>query len=179
MRTQRTTGFTLLELIVTMVLMGIIGGVFVNSLVYGIEQYEASRRIAGITQKARTALTRMHMELAEMKSLDSAHTGDIDGSGFYFVDHNGNAASFVLSSGRVLMNGSHPLVDDLGTYPSGQALFTYEDENGNAWQPSDGFDDLREVNITLLMDTITGQPKQFTHSVNPRKTTVPNAPRME
>ena len=179
MRTGRRSGFTLLELIVVMVLMGIIGATFVNSLVYGIEQYEASRRIAGITQKARTALTRMHMELTEMQGLDASQAANIDDSHFYYVDHDGNQASFVLSSGKVTMNGSYTLVDDLASYGSGQKLFAYEDASGGTWQPSDGFDDLREVDITLLMKTIAGGPRQFTHSVNPRKTTVPNAPRME
>lgn len=176
MNRTRRKGFTLIEMIATLVLTALVGTAFVMALVFGVDQYARSSGMAALTQKSRLALTRMYVELAEVQGLDTARQGGIGSSAFYYIDHNGDAGSLALSNGRVIMNGSYTLVDGVD---SDEALFTYHDASGGTWTPGDGFDDLFEIAISLKLTTPDGSTGIFTHSVNPRRSTIPNAPKME
>jgi len=173
-------GFTLIEVIVVMVLMGIVGATFVLCLTYGFREYVQAADSVALSQKARLALTKMYAELAEAQGLDTSNTGNIDEDGFYFVDHDGATASLARVGTTIVMNGTYVLVDGLAAYGNDEALFTYSDPDGNTWTPSDGFDDLYEISITLNMEgpADTGTVA-FTNTVNPRRSIIPNAPKLE
>lgn len=179
MQNRHAAGFTLIELVATMVLTAMVGTAFAMALAYGVNQYAESSRTATLTQKARLALTRMFIELVEIQGVDGAQQGNIDDNAFYYIDHDGNAGSLAKSGTTLVMNGQFTLVDGVGSYSGSQKLFTYLDADGNAWTPSDGFDDLFEIAILLKLSTPDGGDISFTHSVNPRKSTIPNAPKME
>lgn len=178
-RTPKAKGFTLLEMIVSIGLLGLVGMAFVMCLVYATQSYVTARDATALTQKAHLALTRMYVELAEIQGIDSGHAGSIDDSAFYFSDHNGQASSLVLNNGEILLGGN-TLVDGLASYSGGQALFTYVDENGSTWTTADGFDDLFEIQVQLRMQGLDGSgTSSFNMTVNPRKTTKPSAPKMD
>ncbi|MBU1001963.1 MAG: prepilin-type N-terminal cleavage/methylation domain-containing protein [Proteobacteria bacterium] len=179
MHNRHAAGFTLIELIAALILTALVGTAFVMALAFGTEQYILSNQTATLAQKSRLTLARMYIELAEIQGLDLAHKNQIDKTNFYYIDHNGNAGSITLSSGTLLMNSQYTLVDGVGTYGSGQALFTYHDGAGNSWTPADGFDDLNEIAIELRLTNPDGSSSTFVHSVNPRGSRIPNAPQME
>ncbi|BBD08527.1 prepilin-type N-terminal cleavage/methylation domain-containing protein [Desulfovibrio ferrophilus] len=179
MKKQRKPGFTLIELISALVLTTIVATAFFYALVYGVQQYVQSYQTASLAQKARLALTRMHVELTEIQDIDQAHSGNIDGTHFFYIDHNGQAGSLEISGSTIAMNGQFTLVDDLASFASGETLFTYSDGNGNTWTPADGFDDLYEVTITLRMESLDSNSLAFTHTVNPRNSSNLNAPKLQ
>jgi MSHA biogenesis protein MshO len=62
---KRTSGFTLIELIMTIVLLGIIGGVLAPVIQNSVEIYAAERSRAVLVQKGRLALERIAREVRE------------------------------------------------------------------------------------------------------------------
>lgn len=178
-RTSRAKGFTLLELVVSISLFALVGTAFVMCLAYAIQNYLTARETTELTQKAHLALTRMYVELAEIQGIDPANSGKIDSTEFYFIDHNGEAGSLILQGREIRLNGN-TLVDGLALYSTGQNLFTYQDENDNNWTTGDGFDELYGIGILLRMQGLeSGDVSSFNFTVNPRKTTTPDAPKME
>ncbi|WP_461208251.1 prepilin-type N-terminal cleavage/methylation domain-containing protein [Desulfocurvus sp. DL9XJH121] len=172
-------GFTLLEMIAVIVLLGIVSAAFADSLVYGVRNYLSARDATALAQKARLALTRMYVELAEIQGLDPSHSGSIGESAFYYLDHDGQSGSLVLADGEIRMNGQ-PLVDNVADYGSSE-LFTYLDENDNSWSTSDGFDALYRITVELRLTSAidSGEASVFTFTVTPRRTTTPDAPKLE
>lgn len=179
MSQHRKPGFTLIELIAALVLTSLVATAFVSALVYGVQEYMQSYQTAALGQKARLALTRMHVELAEINNIDQAQANAIDGTHFYYIDHNDQAGSLALSGSTIVMNGQFTLVDELAPFEAGETLFTYSDNNGNAWTPADGFDDLFEIAITLRLESLDGSSRAFSHTVNPRNSSNLNAPKLQ
>lgn len=172
-------GFTLLEMIAALVITGIVATAFFSALIYGVQQYIQSYQTAALSQKARLALTRMHVELLEISDIDSANAGNIDDENFFYIDRNGNSGSLSLSGSNLVMNGQFTLVDGVAALDNGQALFTYRNGAGGAWTSGDGFDDLFEIAITLRLETLNSSTLDFTHTVNPRNSLNANAPKLE
>lgn len=178
MRRTHRPGFTLIEIIATLVITGIVAMAFFSSLVYGVQQYIQSYQTASLAQKARLALTRMHVELLEISDIDPVLAINIDDKHFYYIDRNGVAGSLALADDEIVMNGQFTLVDGVTALDNGQALFTYRNGAGETWNPNDGFDTLFEIAITLPLETQNNASIEFTHTVNPRNSLNANAPKL-
>lgn len=99
----RARGFTMVEMIIVIVIMGAIFAV--GSLLFGraFESYALTRQTTDVDWQGRVALERMVRELREIRS---ATATDLSVSAtstnpIYFYDADGNPVCFVLSSGRL------------------------------------------------------------------------------
>ena len=72
MRTRPTAGFVLIELVTTLVLVGVIGAFAGLFLWNGINGYLASKRNSEAALKAQVALDRMSAELRHIESIQGA-----------------------------------------------------------------------------------------------------------
>lgn len=177
MRTAR--GFTLIEIILSMVLLSMVGLVFVAAMTYATQTYLFAVDMVEITQKSRLALTRAFIELQEMNGPDDGNRANDDGNDFHFVDRNGNSMRLQRTGGQVLLNGNL-LIDELGEYGS-ENLLNFSTETGGTWNPaSDDFDELYEIEIRIILDAdFADTDRTFVTTVNPLYTNVLRAPKME
>jgi len=73
----RDAGFTLIEIILTLVLVGIMATVGGMAVITGMKGYLLARENASITQKAQVALSRLNREMMELVSITSASSTSI------------------------------------------------------------------------------------------------------
>jgi prepilin-type N-terminal cleavage/methylation domain-containing protein len=63
---RREAGFTLFEIIVSLVLLGLLAAIFSMGLVAAVQSHEFSRANVDLTQKSQLAMTRIQRELMEL-----------------------------------------------------------------------------------------------------------------
>ena len=118
--TQR--GFTLVEFIIVIVLMGIISAIASVTLSQGFHSFFASQNVIDADWQARYALERMSREIRIVRSLSDITTAS--SAQFSFNDINGNAITYNLS-GTSLMRNTQILADGVQS-----VTFTYFDKTG-------------------------------------------------
>ena len=104
-------GFSLIEIVLVLVLIGIMAGVLIPTLELGVKSYTASETRVDLASQARQAATRMIRELRNVQK-EANNTPNItaaDATSITFVDVLDNTITFSLSSGTVQRN-SNPLV---------------------------------------------------------------------
>jgi len=170
---NRRNGFTLLEIIASLILMALVAGAMVNALGYGVSAYVFTEARVEDAQQARLALSRMRRELMPMQGVDASSDQDT----LVYTDDDGTQATLALTGTTVTYNG-HTLVNGLDAYGANEHLFTYAESDGSTWNPATGdFNDLAIITITLKLDS-GGHDFAYTTTVNPRKTDVPDGPIM-
>lgn len=174
MRTR--PGFTLIEIIMTLSLLAFVGAMFTGALSYSAQSYIAASESVEMAQKARLALTRIFVELQEMRDADDANRGGDDENEFHYIDSDGDAAVLRKTGTSITLNGNVLL----GNVGSGN-LLSYREADGTAWNPSSGdIEDLFEVGISVVMDSdFINQDRTFVTTVNPLYTGAARAPRLE
>jgi len=101
-------GFTLMEIVATLVLVGIMATVVGLGLVTGMQGYLLSRENAEITQKAQMALTRLGKEISDCYNCDEEQLS--------FENTQGQRELFYdPSAGEVRING-HTLIDQVSSF---------------------------------------------------------------
>ncbi|MGH7408683.1 MAG: type II secretion system protein [Candidatus Methylomirabilales bacterium] len=117
MRRERTPfrkgieGFSLIEIVVVCVLIGIIAAVIIPPLHQGVQSYAVSETRGDLTSQARQGATRMIRELRNIQK-EANNTPNLtaaDATSITFVDVLDNTITFSLSGSTVQRN-SNPLV---------------------------------------------------------------------
>ncbi|MEJ2155583.1 MAG: type II secretion system protein [Desulfobacteraceae bacterium] len=75
MNTDAEKGFTLLELIASLVLLGLLSAVFGMGLVAAMQSHEFNRYNVHLAQKSQTALMRISRELRELNAIEAVSSG--------------------------------------------------------------------------------------------------------
>lgn len=150
---RRQRGFTLIEIIVTLVLLGLLGATVFGFMGQAVRGFFIARDALEITQKAQIALNRMRIELT-YADVDSVNvTGG--SSMAYDATFPGEAESshvIAFAGGQITYDGV-TLIDDVG------GLVLTRDST------------TKVVGITLNMQDSDGATVTFTTSVFPGKIT--------
>jgi type II secretory pathway pseudopilin PulG len=200
---KSSAGFTLIEIIASLLLMSFVGIVAAMSLVQGIKAYVATRTSSETVQQAQYALNRLSLELMNMDTVTAAGADTIT---FTSDKTNGRTTGTSYTFTRDVINKqinltvtppgppAYPLITGLGTYGTG--LFTYLDNAGGAWVPTEGFGNtsttnpstcpstshccassLHSITINLIITRSDGGGDlTFTTSVNPRNNECTDGP---
>lgn len=187
----KSAGFTLIELIAAIVLLGVLAATAGVGLVQAVEAFVSARAMTELTQEAQMAVTRISLEL---KSLDDIVTGTTSGTQLTFTStRRGTADTYRIAldgaGDRVTVtdlssNVTGVLLDEVAN-TNGQPLFRYFRVTANGglipWIPGTSpMDQLYRIDIDLraggLPDSLTSQTLQFTASVNPQNSEIPDAP---
>ncbi len=199
---KSSAGFTLIEVIVSLVLMSIVGVVAAMALVQGIEAYVITRTSSETVQRAEYALNRIKLEFMNMDTVTAAGADTIT---FTSDKTNGRTQgtvyTFTRTGTQINLTVTSPagaastnaLITGLGTYGTG--LFTYWNNAGGAWAPTDGFGrtgstpstcpstsyccsgSLHDITINLIIARSDGGGNlTFTTSVNPRNNECTDGP---
>lgn len=176
---KKETGFTLIEVIVVLVLVGILAVAAGVGIVRGVEGYLLVQSNTETTQKAQLALSRMASELRELSAINSTSTVTtvefstpagirkigLDGTTIKWA-----AGDTALTSGDILTNGVYGFV------------VTYYDNSSPPVARSASYftnpKQLTRIDLELRLNRpdVTSGYLEFTTSVVPRNTGVKNAP---
>ena len=157
---NREAGFTLIEVVVTLVLVGIMAAVAGMAIVQGVQGYVFARENATTTQKAQLAMARMSLELLELTDVTTAAGNQI------VYDRDSGSHTITFASGIVTIDGD-VLVDDVDSL----SLSYWKSDGTTAWvQGTDPIGDLSTIQIVLVLsrpDTDIGTIS-FTTTIHPR-----------
>ena len=168
---KRESGFTLIEVIVSLIIVGIMTAVAGMAIVTGIKGYVFARDNAVISEKARMAVARMSRELMELTDVITAEVSRIT----YKRPDGGSAITQTIyldpdDNVIKISAGGDDLVDRVSSF----TLTYYNKEMGN-WVA--GTDDIRlldTVKIDLNLTRSDGSADvAFSTTVIPRNTGAP------
>lgn len=180
-------GFTLVEIILSIMLLAVLASVAGLFLVTGVRGFVLSQQNAALAQKADLALGRMTKELTvEMEEVHSLTTGSGTVIGISFENASGTRRNLLLTgsgSRKTLMlnTGSTAptaasdeiLVDNVSAFG-----LDLDQADGSAWSTADDISELSLVGIslTLFVNDADTDTKTFTSAANPRNNLTLNGP---
>ncbi len=162
---NKKSGFTLIEMVVTLILVGIIAafaGMWIVSVTNGYIQARASAETA---QKAQLAFARLTKEFSAIKSVDSESTTD---SQITFTrwdeEISANVTQTVALNGNLLKIGDNTLADNISSFK-----LSYCDTNfPNSTCPSSWSSDSKVIQIEIEFSLPGNLNSEFTKRVTPR-----------
>lgn len=156
-----TKGFTLIEIIVTLLIVGIISAIAGLWMVQTVEGFVFARQNAETLQKGQMAITRLIREINVMGPVSSGTASAIT-----FTSYRGGSPSssaIALNAGTVTLDGE-VLVDSVSNFVLGY-YDKYDDVTPKTtWTPSVS----SMIEITLTLGGAGGTPMVFTARVSPR-----------
>lgn len=175
---KNIAGFTLIEVIASLVIMSIVAVVAAMGLLQGVQAYVTTRINSETIQRAQYALNRIKLEFISMDSITAASSNSITftsnntdrGSGTVFVfSHTGSEINLSVAGSR------NPLLT--GLIADG-AFLTYFNNSGSAWTVGQGFSTLHHIGIRLTIPRSDGGGSHtLTTSVNPRNNGLASGPK--
>ncbi len=171
------SGFTLVEVIVSVLLLGFIAVAAILFLVSGVSGYIFSKQASAISQKANLALVRLTKELSgEMVEIESTTSGSVK----YVYQYNPGKKRYVALVGAgarkevkiaVGDDPAEPGASDLGVLIDQVKDFTLDFKkcDDNAWTVGNDMDDLCKIELTLklFINSYDDDFVSFTTTVSP------------
>lgn len=165
-------GFTLIEIIVTLMLVSVLATVAGFGIVEVARGYQAARENGRMAQTAQIALLRISRELMELESITSATV-----SAIAMTTPNGDRAMGLFGTEIRLDEDTSPsdgeiLIDGVAAFQ-----ISYEDSDNLPWTGAMPVNQLAGISIQLDLSRNDGMdPITFTTRINPRNNGTPNAP---
>jgi prepilin-type N-terminal cleavage/methylation domain-containing protein len=156
---RREAGFTLIELIVTIVVMGIISGVAALLILQGLNAFIAEDVRASLTNDGRLAIERMAREIRTIRSRTAADIPTMLGGTLSFVDLDGNPITYTSGGGTVTRNGT-----PLASATTAALGFLYFQQDGT---PAGSADQVWVIQVDLTLTT-GGESQAFRIRAHPR-----------
>jgi prepilin-type N-terminal cleavage/methylation domain-containing protein len=172
---RKRAGFTLIEIIATLVLVGFLGALAGMGLLQGVEGYMLARDNAHLAQKAQVAGLRLARELMELSDVSSAAATSIR-----YTNPTGQHGIALVGASLKMNDGAlpgpatgHILIENVTAF-----TLTYF-KGGSAWQS--GTDDIRDltaiqISLSVAHPDGTIADQVFVTSINPRNTGVKAGP---
>ena len=144
---QNNAGFTLIEIVITIVLVTILAGIAALIILQGVKAYSDEQSRSDVHYQARLAMERMAREIRHVRSCADI-TGPVNPSNtLSFTDITGTAVAFSVSGGN-LSRG----VDILATGITSAQPFRFFDRSGNATVSCIAPNDIWFVDISLTAE---------------------------
>lgn len=128
---NQETGYTLIEVIASLVIVGIIATFSSMFLVYGLEGYEFTRKAADAAMKAEVALNRISLELKSIITIPSAPVTNTSITYTSSNDTLTGARTIKFNSGSIYINvdgTDYKLIDDVSSPVLSVALADLDDD---------------------------------------------------
>lgn len=177
-------GFTLIEMIVTLLIVGLMAAIGGMGIVQAVRGYVTVRENAAITQKAQLAMSRITREIQEMMSVAPGTTGgDTEVLRMIGTANCASSGNCFRMIGRPASGSTENVRNTLrivfgnGAMPSGDILidnvtnfqFTYYSANVpyTSWAPGDDMH-LSGIGVNMTVTNSNGQALSFHSLINPR-----------
>lgn len=169
-------GFTLIETIIVLALVGIMATGFSFGLIKGVESYLFASEATQLSQKAQIAMARIKKELTDAENIHTAtpttiaYQFSLDGE-TYEIQYSGNKIDMTrYIDGRPEESGIL-----IGGVSETQVLFSYFKADGSEWDKNN-FNELSQIRVFLSLQQSSGQTLNFQTTINPRQTDLKNVP---
>jgi prepilin-type N-terminal cleavage/methylation domain-containing protein len=156
------SGFTLIEMVITLILVGIIAAITGIMMQQGIMAYLAQTNEANIADQGRLGIERMAREIRTIRSRTAADIPTMTAATLSFVDIGGNAIAYTSGGGNITRNGTL-----LATGNAAALGFSYFQQNG---APAVAAAQVWVIQVDLSLTT-GGQTQAFRIRVHPRSFT--------
>lgn len=184
LKLKNEMGFTLIEVIVVMILIGIVAVALSGIIVYAINNYIFGRDVGQLSQRAQLALARIDKELIDATVITFASQDQIT-----YASSSGDIYILLRNGNQITLNkngtGAQILINGLTASNGGNNFLSYFRSDGTtAWTTADGFSNLNnnanylatiKVWITLDIPNTTNH-LDFEYTINPRSNGLLNAP---
>ena len=162
---KKESGFTLIEVIVSLMLVGVLAAIGGTMLTEGIKGYIFSKDCAEIAQKAELAFSRLNNEITRLQDV----TADSTSSSISIKNTKGDK-TIGLDNGKIKINdgiNDDILIDDVNSFTL--AYYDAGDNEYDEWSVTNDIGDLSAIKIELIILTqLDGEPITFTTYVAPR-----------
>ncbi len=184
-------GFSLIEVIAVLVIMGILAVGLSMGLIKGVEQYLFASEANAISQKAQLAMARIKKELVGIISVDSISGNQIRYTRPYSPPscQNSNGCTFIIqkSGSSILLTNLQPdggaesqvLIDNvLDPYAGGDVFLVFKDFNDVTWTVESGntVNNLAKIQVLIVLTYGSGDTIRLYSTINPRQSDKLNAP---
>jgi prepilin-type N-terminal cleavage/methylation domain-containing protein len=150
-RTHNNKGFTLIEVIVSLALIGILAAITGIGLVQITNGYVLSKKNSETVQKAQVAMTRMIKELGTVKSISSSSATNI------IYTRSDSVSNTIQLSGELVQLSGSTLIDNVTAFS-----LTYYDSAGSATTTAAN---IRRIDISLTVRGADNQTSEFKNYV--------------
>jgi prepilin-type N-terminal cleavage/methylation domain-containing protein len=157
------SGFTLIEVILVLVIVGVLATGLTLGLIRGVEGYLFASEATQLSQKAQVALARIKKELIEAPTIISTGPMKIEFTSIYSAI--GESPYSIQNAGGVIRLGrgmNLPVLID--RVDSSTPLFEY------TWDTINGVNTLTSVKVTIVLNYGRNEKLRFETTVNRRKT---------
>jgi prepilin-type N-terminal cleavage/methylation domain len=177
-------GFTLMEIIASLVILGILAIALSSAIMYGVGNLIYTREADQLSQKAQLAMARLDRELVDVQAISVATPNQI----VYTSFSDGNQYTINMAGGQITLqqgaNPSWPLINGVSVNNGNIAFLTYFNANGGNWsvESNNTINLLSQINVAIALSfQQSGQlkynlPLTFNTTINPRNSNVPVAP---
>jgi prepilin-type N-terminal cleavage/methylation domain-containing protein len=133
LRSPQSKGFTLIEIIIVIVLVGILATMAAMIIMQGVRAYSVEQSRSDAHYQARFAMERMAREIREIRSNTAADIPAMTGTTLQYNDINGVQMGFRLNAGNIERtedNGVTWQTLAINITAPGGNIFTYLDDTG-------------------------------------------------
>jgi prepilin-type N-terminal cleavage/methylation domain-containing protein len=97
----KSRGFTLIEIVMTIVLLTILSAIAAVIILQGVRGYTSEKSRSDVHYQARLAVERMAREIRQVRSQTIADITTMNAANFNFTDINGSQLGFRLNTGNI------------------------------------------------------------------------------
>ncbi|MGD0021426.1 MAG: type II secretion system protein [Smithellaceae bacterium] len=165
---KKNAGFTLIEIIVTVILLGIMAAVGSMLIAQGAKGYIRAKANDELSQKVQLALDRMILEFEDISAISTLSEADPDYicyTSTYYNASTGNTTNVSRCIGRVgsqikILNGTTPpaagtgsaLIDNVNSFQLDFYSFTDPFTGSGTWSTVSPIANLASIKITLTLN---------------------------
>ncbi len=189
----RNSGFTIIEIIICLVMLGLISIFVAHGLVTGVKSYISARENVAITQRTQFAINRMTLEFMYINEILTGTDKDsivykspkgFDPTQSVTVEVNQNQIQIIstFTQGGTQKTVTAALLDNIGTYADDEGFLTYLKSDKSSWTyGTDPLNELYAIDILLIVNRVSdpSDSLRFESSVTLRNNGVANAPEPE
>ena len=96
---KKEAGFTLIEMIASLVILGVLAIALSSAIMYGVGNLIYTREADQLSQKAQLAMARLDRELVDVRAISSASANQIN----YTLSSDGNQYTILMANGQITL----------------------------------------------------------------------------